>query len=45
MGDGRTIRPLGIAYNMNVNKTYPVIVSDESSPKENEKLLILLKKT
>jgi hypothetical protein len=28
---------------LGLDKTYPVIVSDELSPKENEKLLILLK--
>jgi hypothetical protein len=29
---------------LGLDKTYPVIVSDELSPKENEKLLNLLKK-
>jgi hypothetical protein len=37
--------PKGLNYEFLVpDKTYPVIVSDELSPEENEKLLILLKK-
>jgi hypothetical protein len=37
--------PKGLKYDfLGPDKTYPVIVSDELSPKENEKLLILLKK-
>jgi hypothetical protein len=37
--------PKGLKYNfLGPDKTYPVIVSDELSPKENEKLLILSKK-
>jgi hypothetical protein len=36
--------PKGLKYEFLVpDKTYPVIVSDELSPEENEKLLILLK--
>jgi hypothetical protein len=36
--------PKGLKYKFLVlGKTYPVIVSDELSPKENGKLLILLK--
>jgi hypothetical protein len=41
------LKPLrkGLKYEfLGPGKTYPVIVSDELSPKENEKLLILLKK-
>jgi hypothetical protein len=35
----------GLKYEfLGPDKTYPVIVSDELSPEENEKLLILLKK-
>jgi hypothetical protein len=38
--------PIGLKYEfLGLGKTYPVIVSDELSPEENEKLLILLKKT
>jgi hypothetical protein len=37
--------PKGLKYDfLGSDKTYPVIVSDELSPGENEKLLILLKK-
>jgi hypothetical protein len=37
--------PKGLKYEfLGTDKTYPVIVSDELSPEENEKLLILLKK-
>jgi hypothetical protein len=37
--------PKGLKYKfLGPDKTYPVIVSDELSPEENEKLLILLKK-
>jgi hypothetical protein len=37
--------PKGLKYDfLGPDKTYPVIVSDELSPEENEKLLILLKK-
>jgi hypothetical protein len=37
--------PKGLKYKfMGPEKTYPVIVSNELSPEENEKLLILLKK-
>jgi hypothetical protein len=37
--------PKGLKYEfLGPYKTYPVIVSDEWSPEENEKLLILLKK-
>jgi hypothetical protein len=37
--------PKGLKYEfLGPNKTYPVIVSDELSPEENENLLILLKK-
>jgi hypothetical protein len=37
--------PKGLKYEfLGPGKTYPVIVSDELSPEENEKLLILLKK-
>jgi hypothetical protein len=37
--------PKGLKYEfLGLDKTYPVIVSDELSPEENEKLLILLKK-
>jgi hypothetical protein len=37
--------PKGLKYEfLGPDKTYPVIVSDELSPEENEKLLILLKK-
>jgi hypothetical protein len=37
--------PKGLKYEFLVlDKTYPVIASDELSPEENEKLLILLKK-
>jgi hypothetical protein len=37
--------PKGLKYEFfGPDKTYPVIVSDELSPEENEKLLILLKK-
>jgi hypothetical protein len=37
--------PKGLMYEfLGPDKTYPVIVSDEFSPKENKKLLILLKK-
>jgi hypothetical protein len=37
--------PKGLKYDfLGPGKTYPVIVSDELSPEENEKLLILLKK-
>jgi hypothetical protein len=37
--------PKGLKYEfLGADKTYPVIVGDELSPKENEKLLILLKK-
>jgi hypothetical protein len=37
--------PKGLKYEfLGPHKTYPVIVSDELSPEENEKLLILLKK-
>jgi hypothetical protein len=37
--------PKGLKYEFLVpDKTYPVIVSDELSPEENEELLILLKK-
>jgi hypothetical protein len=37
--------PKGLKYEfLDQDKTYPVIVSNELSPKENEKLLILLKK-
>jgi hypothetical protein len=37
--------PKGLKYEfLGPDKTYPVIVSDELSPKENEKLLNLLKK-
>jgi hypothetical protein len=37
--------PKGLKYEfLGLDKTYPVIVSDELSPKENDKLLILLKK-
>jgi hypothetical protein len=37
--------PKGLNYEfLGPDKTYPVIVSDELSPEENEKLLILLKK-
>jgi hypothetical protein len=36
--------PKGLKYEyLGQDKTYPVIVSDELSPEENEKLLILLK--
>jgi hypothetical protein len=36
--------PKGLKYEfLGLDKTYPVIVSDELSPEENEKLLILLK--
>jgi hypothetical protein len=41
------LKPLnkGLKYEfLGPDKTYPVIVSDELSPEENEKLLILLKK-
>jgi hypothetical protein len=40
------LKPLlkGLKYEfLGLDKTYPVIVSDELSPEENEKLLILLK--
>jgi hypothetical protein len=38
--------PKGLKYKFfGPDKTYPVIVSDELSPEENEKLLILLKNT
>jgi hypothetical protein len=38
--------PKGLKYEfLGLDKTYPVIVSDELSPEENEKLLNLLKKT
>jgi hypothetical protein len=38
--------PKGLKYEFfGLDKTYPVIVSDELSPEENEKLLILLKNT
>jgi hypothetical protein len=37
--------PKGLKYEfLGLDKTYPVIVSDELSPEENEKFLILLKK-
>jgi hypothetical protein len=37
--------PKGLKYEfLGPDKTYPVIVSDELSPEENEKLLNLLKK-
>jgi hypothetical protein len=37
--------PKGLKYEfLGPDKTYPIIVSDELSPEENEKLLILLKK-
>jgi hypothetical protein len=37
--------PKGLKYEvLGPNKTYPIIVSDELSPEENEKLLNLLKK-
>jgi hypothetical protein len=37
--------PKGLKYEfLGLDKTYPVIVSDELSPEENEKLLILLEK-
>jgi hypothetical protein len=37
--------PKGLKYEfLGPDKTYPVVVSDELSPEENEKLLILLKK-
>jgi hypothetical protein len=37
--------PKGLKYEfLGQDKTYPVIVSDELSPEENDKLLILLKK-
>jgi hypothetical protein len=37
--------PKGLKYGfLGSDKTYPVIVSDDLSPKENEKLMILLKK-
>jgi hypothetical protein len=37
--------PKGLKYEfLGPDKTYPVIVSDELSPEENEELLILLKK-
>jgi hypothetical protein len=37
--------PKGLKYGfLGPDKTYPVIVSDELSPEENEKLLNLLKK-
>jgi hypothetical protein len=37
--------PKGLKYEfLGLDKTYPVIMSDELSPEENEKLLILLKK-
>jgi hypothetical protein len=37
--------PKGLKYEfLGLDKTYPVIVSDELSSEENEKLLILLKK-
>jgi hypothetical protein len=37
--------PKGLKYEfLGPDKTYPVIISDELSPEENEKLLILLKK-
>jgi hypothetical protein len=37
--------PKGLKYEfLGPEKTYPVIVRDELSPEENEKLLILLKK-
>jgi hypothetical protein len=37
--------PKGLKYEfLGLNKTYPVIASDELSAKENEKLLNLLKK-
>jgi hypothetical protein len=37
--------PKGLKYEfLGPHKTYPIIVSDELSPEENEKLLILLKK-
>jgi hypothetical protein len=36
--------PKGLKYEfLGLDKTYPVVVSDELSPEENEKLLILLK--
>jgi hypothetical protein len=41
------LKPLskGLKYEfLGPDKTYPVIMSDELSPEENEKLLILLKK-
>jgi hypothetical protein len=38
--------PKGLKYEfLGPDKTYPVVVSDELSPEENEKLLNLLKKT
>jgi hypothetical protein len=37
--------PKGLKYEfLGPDKTYPVIVSDELSPEENKKVLILLKK-
>jgi hypothetical protein len=37
--------PKGLKYKfLGLDKTYPVIVTDELSPEENKKLLILLKK-
>jgi hypothetical protein len=37
--------PKGLKYEfLGPDKTYPIIVSDELSPEENEKLLNLLKK-
>jgi hypothetical protein len=37
--------PKGLKYKfLGLNKTYPIIVSNELSPEENEKLLNLLKK-
>jgi hypothetical protein len=36
--------PKGLKYEfLGPDKTYPVIMSDELSPEENEKLLIVLK--
>jgi hypothetical protein len=38
--------PKGLKYEfLGLDKTYPIIVSDELSPEENEKLLNLLKST
>jgi hypothetical protein len=38
--------PQGLKYEfLGLDKTYPVIMSDELSPEENEKLLNLLKRT